>query len=84
MEPEYEFTNFISYSLKTIEKTKKGKTADWYQLSIDNLCWFYGRKKIDIRDITVIGLMNIWKSSPKIVPYYIMVESSSYYNKLII
>lgn len=53
MEPEYEFIDFISYSQKIIEKTKKEKTADWYQLSIDTLCWFYGRKKIDIRDITV-------------------------------
>lgn len=53
MEPEYEFIDFVNYSQKIIEKTKKGKTSDWYQLSIDNLCWFYGRKKIDIRDITV-------------------------------
>lgn len=45
MEPEYEFIDFVSYSQKIIKKTKKGKTADWYQLSIDNLCWFYGRKK---------------------------------------
>lgn len=53
MEPEYEFIDFIAYSKKIIEKTKKGKTADWYQLSIDTLCWFYGRNKIDMRDITV-------------------------------
>lgn len=53
MEPEYEFIDFVAYSKKIIEKTKKGKTSDWYQLSIDTLCWFYGRNKIDMRDITV-------------------------------
>ena len=53
MEPEYEFIDFIGYSQILISKTKKQKTAEWYQMSIDTLCWFYGRKKIDIRDITV-------------------------------
>ena len=53
MEPEYEFIDFIEYSHTIIEKTKRKKTSEWYQTSIDTLCWFYGRKKIDIRDITV-------------------------------
>lgn len=52
MEPDYEFIDFVLFCKKEIEKTTKKKTAEWYQTSVDALCWFYGRKKIDIRDIT--------------------------------
>lgn len=52
MEPDYEFIDFVSFAKTIIEKSEKQKTADWYQTSLDALCWFYGRKKIDIRDIT--------------------------------
>lgn len=52
MEPEYEFIDFVSYSNSIIEKTEKAGTAEWYQTAVNALCWFYGRKRIDIRDIT--------------------------------
>ncbi|MEG2066362.1 MAG: phage integrase SAM-like domain-containing protein [Tannerellaceae bacterium] len=52
MEPEYEFIDFVSYSNGIIEKTEKTGTAEWYQTAINALCWFYERRKIDIRDIT--------------------------------
>lgn len=52
MEPEYEFIDFIAYSNTIISKTEKTGTAEWYQTAINALCWFYERKKIDIRDIT--------------------------------
>lgn len=52
MEPAYEFIDFIEYCEKIISITAKPKTCEWYKTSIDVLCWFYGRRKIDIRDIT--------------------------------
>lgn len=52
LEPEYEFIDFIAFAKTVISETKKEKTAEWYQTSIDILCWFYGRTKIDARDIT--------------------------------
>jgi hypothetical protein len=52
MEPEYEFIDFVSFSENIISKTDREKTAEWYKTAITVLCWFYGRKKIDIRDIT--------------------------------
>jgi transposase len=52
MEPEYEFIDFVSFSFQVIEKTEKEKTKEWYHNAIKTLVWFYGREKIDIRDIT--------------------------------
>lgn len=52
MEPDYKFIDFISFAYSIIEKTEKKRTAEWYQTSINALCWFYERKKIDVRDIT--------------------------------
>lgn len=52
MEPEYEFIDFIAYSNIIISKAEKAGTAEWYQTAINALCWFYERKKIDVRDIT--------------------------------
>ena len=52
MEPEYEYIDFIAFADKVIEKTEKEKTKEWYRTSINALIWFYGRNKIDIRDIT--------------------------------
>ena len=52
MEPDYEFIDFIAFSCSIIEKTDKNATREWYQTAINSLCWFYNRKKIDVRDIT--------------------------------
>lgn len=60
IEPESEFTDFLAYSQTIIEK--KTKTSEWYQISIDTLRWFYGRKKMISVTLQLIGLMNTWKS----------------------
>ena len=52
MEPEYEFIDFIAFSNTIIDKTDKDATREWYQTALSSLCWFYNRKKIDIRDVT--------------------------------
>lgn len=52
MQPKYELMDFVAYSDMIIGKTKKEKTAEWYQRGIDTLCWYYNRKEIDIRDLT--------------------------------
>lgn len=52
MEPEYEFIDFIAFSNGVIEKTEKRATKEWYQTAINSLCWFFDRKKMDVRDIT--------------------------------
>ena len=50
--PDYESINFIEFAENIYANTKKENTAGWYRTAIDTLCWFYGRKNIDIRDIT--------------------------------
>lgn len=52
MEPDFEFIDFVGFSNQVIEKTEKGKTKEWYQGSINTLIWFFGRDRIDVRDIT--------------------------------
>lgn len=52
MEPDYEYIDFVSFANKIIDKTEKEKTKEWYQSSLNALIWFYGRNKIDVRDIT--------------------------------
>ena len=52
LEPDCEFIDFIPFSQSVVEQTTKAKTAEWYKSAIDLLCWFYNRKKIDVRDIT--------------------------------
>lgn len=52
MEPEYEFIDFIAFSNEVIGKTDKRATKEWYQTAIKSLCWFFDRKKMDVRDIT--------------------------------
>ncbi len=54
-EPEYEFIDFIAFSTKIISESKQG-TAECYQTAINSLIWFYGRNKIDARDITSVRL----------------------------
>lgn len=50
--PDAEFIDFVDFSLKVIAQTNKKKTADWYKASIDTLCWFTKRKKIDVKLVT--------------------------------
>jgi len=51
-QPGYDFIDFIEFCNEHIKKTKKEKTAEWYQQSIDSFVWFYGKTRIDARDIT--------------------------------
>lgn len=52
MEPKYEYIDFIEFANSVIESTEKEGTAEWYRTAIRSLCWFYGREKIDVRDVT--------------------------------
>lgn len=58
LEQNNEFIDFVSFSEEIIGQTKKDNTKEWYKTSVDVLCWFYGRKKIDVRDILLHGLKN--------------------------
>jgi len=51
IEPEFEYIDFVGYCNEVIAKTAKRRTAEWYQTALNILCWFYGRTKIDARDI---------------------------------
>lgn len=59
MSPENEFIDFVVFSKKVIQETKKEKTAEWYDRSLIVLCWFLKRNKIDIRTITSNLLNNM-------------------------
>lgn len=48
--------DFVEFSKKVISETPKEKTAEWYTSALNSLCWFYGREKIDARDITALRL----------------------------
>lgn len=48
----FDFIDFVKFCEDHIKKTKKKKTAEWYQQSIDSFVWYYGKSKIDARDIT--------------------------------
>lgn len=50
--PDSEFIDFVEFSRIVVERTKKEKTAEWYQRAIDTLCWYTKKKKIDIKMIT--------------------------------
>lgn len=50
--PDAEFIDFVEFSYKVIAQTSKEKTAEWYSASIETLCWFIKRKKIDIKLVT--------------------------------
>lgn len=60
--PDAEFIDFVDFSLKVIAQTNKKKTADWYKASIDTLCWFTKRKKIDVKLVTSRLLNDMIKS----------------------
>lgn len=50
--PDYNFIDFVAFSLNVIAETDKEKTAEWYQTSLNSFIWFFGKNKIDARDIT--------------------------------
>lgn len=52
LKPDYDFIDFVSFSKKVISGTEKGKTAEWYRTSLNSFVWFFGKDKIDARDIT--------------------------------
>jgi integrase len=56
MEPDYEYIDFIGFAYSVIDSTEKEGTAEWYRTAIRTLCWFYGREKIDARDITGVRM----------------------------
>ncbi|MGV8136463.1 MAG: tyrosine-type recombinase/integrase [Mangrovibacterium sp.] len=35
-----------------IKRTKKAKTAVWYEQSLSSLCWYYNKDVIDVKEIT--------------------------------
>lgn len=51
-QPGFDFIDFVKFCEEHIKKTKKKKTAEWYQQSLDSFVWYYGKSKIDARDIT--------------------------------
>jgi integrase len=51
-QPDYDTIDFVEFCNEHIKNTKKAKTAEWYQQSLDSFVWFYGKSKIDARDIT--------------------------------
>lgn len=51
-ETDYEFIDFIAFCNNLISETKKEKTKEWYQTSLNSFVWFINKKKIDARDIT--------------------------------
>ncbi len=55
--PDSEFIDFVAFSKKIIQKTKKEKTAEWYERSLAALCWFTKKKKIEAKSITT-NLLN--------------------------
>lgn len=51
-QPGFDFIDFVKFCEDHIKNTKKKKTAEWYQQSLDSFVWYYGKSKIDARDIT--------------------------------
>lgn len=52
MNLDSEYIDFVGFSRGVIEETKKKATAEWYEVAINVLCWYYKRQKMDVRDIT--------------------------------
>ncbi|MDY4528217.1 MAG: phage integrase SAM-like domain-containing protein [Parabacteroides sp.] len=52
MEPDYQFIDFVSFCRDQIDRAEKDKTKEWYRASLNSLIWFFGRDRIDARDIT--------------------------------
>lgn len=54
--PDFNTIDFVEFSEDVISKTKKEKTASWYRVAVDVLIWFYGKKNINILEITTSRL----------------------------
>lgn len=50
---DYEFIDFVAFSRTLISKIPKPKTASWYDNALESLIWYFGKEKIDVKDITV-------------------------------
>lgn len=59
--PDAEFIDFVEFTQNIVIQTEKRKTAEWYRSSIDTLCWYMKRKKIDIKLITSFMLNKMIK-----------------------
>lgn len=71
--PDAEFIDFVEFAQNIVIQTKKKKTAEWYSSSIATLCWYTKRKKIDIKLITSLFLLNkmikdLYQSGPAGIP----------------
>ena len=70
--PDAEFIDFVEFAQNIVIQTKKKKTAEWYSSSIDTLCWYTKRKKIDIKLITSFLLnkmiKDLYQSGPAGIP----------------
>lgn len=62
-QPDYDIIDFVQFCNDYIKKTKKEKTAEWYQQSLDSFVWHYGKSKIDARDITRLKI-KAWMEQP--------------------
>ncbi len=51
-QPDYELIDFVKFSREVIVKTKKKRTADWYEVALNSLIWHYNKEVIDVKDIT--------------------------------
>lgn len=70
--PDAEFIDFVEFAQTVIQQTNKGKTAEWYQASIDTLCWYTKRKRIDIKQVNSLLLnkmiKDLYRSGPAGIP----------------
>jgi hypothetical protein len=53
---DYECIDFVAFSNTVISKISKPKTASWYDNALQSLIWFFGKEKIDIKEITAARL----------------------------
>ena len=44
--------DFVAFSRGIIAVTKKEKTRDWYQVSLNVLIWHFGKEKINVKELT--------------------------------
>ncbi|WP_294080959.1 phage integrase SAM-like domain-containing protein [Proteiniphilum sp. UBA5384] len=65
VKPDYGYIDFVKFCGDIITSTKKEKTAEWYQQSLKSFLWFYGKDRIDARDITS-NKINKWIDQLKI------------------
>lgn len=51
-DPRYETIDFFSFAEKEISRTKKQKTAAWYEVSVNSYKTYIGRNSVDVRELT--------------------------------